>query len=476
MNGRWGQNGAQVGALLVVFAVLLVFGLQFLGVKFGEHHLTYSIVLNNASGVTRGAPVAMAGVKVGTISRIMLDKFRLAKLTVQMEPGFFIPRGSTAEIPASLIGLGETQINIIAPENPGPPLPNGAEITGNHLDPIGTLLPEGKTTVEELTKTLRAVRRLLEGGVGGSLDKTLGSTQDLMQKFGRLADQLRGVVAANQAHLGQAVANAAGAMADIQKATHLAYGLLKNGHLTDQMGGLMKSLTETSEKAGKLVASLDQFVNDAGMRASIQTTLSNTADLTSQGKEIAGSVKTIAKNGETISAEAITLTAKATEVAEEAKNVLKRLEGLADKVGGKLDLVSPPKSPIGTITGEATLSHEIGPSYSRIDYIFIIPIGHEKVYAGIFDAFEANQVNLQLSRPLVPNATLRYGAYAGKPGIGVDYALTPRLGLRSDLFDINNPRFDVRAKYSFGSGFVGWLGYDRLWLKNNLTFGLGFEK
>jgi ABC-type transporter Mla subunit MlaD len=476
MNMRWGSNGAQVGALLVVFAVLLFFGLQFLGLKIGEHHRFYHIILNNASGVTRGAPVAMAGVKVGTISRIDLDKFKSARLTVQMEPGYLIPSGSRAEIPSSLIGLGETQVNIIAPEQLTPPLPPGSDIPGTHLDAVGSLLPEGRETVKELTLTLRAARHLLEGGFGASVEKTLASSQVLMAKFGRVADQLQGVIASNRGQLSGALASASAAMADIQKAAGMATGLLQKGHFSEQLTGLMQSLTATSEKAGKLVASLDGFVNDQGMRQALNKTLSNTADLTAQGKEIAGSFKTIAANGETVSAEAITLTKRATEVADEAKTLLSKLEALVNKVGNKLDLVSPPKNPVGTITGEGDLVHEISPGYSRIDYNFIIPIGKEKVYAGVFDAFEANQLNLQLSRPLIPGATLRYGAYAGKAGLGVDYKLASRVGLRGDLFDINNPRFDLRAKYDFGGGFVGWLGYDRLWLKNNLTFGIGFQK
>jgi hypothetical protein len=48
--------------------------------------------------------------------------------------------------------------------------------------------------------------------------------------------------------------------------------------------------------------------------------------------------------------------------------------------------------------------------------------------------------------------------------------------LRGDLFDINNPRADLRARFDLGGGFYGWLGASQVFKRNAVTVGVGFRK
>ena len=70
----------------------------------------------------------------------------------------------------------------------------------------------------------------------------------------------------------------------------------------------------------------------------------------------------------------------------------------------------------------------------------------------------------------------RYGIYASKPGVGVDFQLSRNLKLKGDLYDINDPRLDLGVLYEFRDGLLGWLGVNRLFDRNAIFVGLGFRR
>ena len=60
--------------------------------------------------------------------------------------------------------------------------------------------------------------------------------------------------------------------------------------------------------------------------------------------------------------------------------------------------------------------------------------------------------------------------------MGVEYRLAPALSLRGGLYDINELRGDIRARYEFGNGLYGFVGVNRLFNQNAPTIGIGFRK
>jgi hypothetical protein len=95
---------------------------------------------------------------------------------------------------------------------------------------------------------------------------------------------------------------------------------------------------------------------------------------------------------------------------------------------------------------------------------------------GMWDAFESNKLIAQVGRDAGGGLSYRYGIFAAKPGIGVDYRLANGFGLRADLFDMNDPRFDLRARFELGRGLYGWLGVSRMFDDNDPTIGIGVQK
>ena len=127
------------------------------------------------------------------------------------------------------------------------------------------------------------------------------------------------------------------------------------------------------------------------------------------------------------------------------------------------------------IESSIDLLRQTEPNRFRTDVGVKVDLKDFDIHVGLWDAFESNRINAQIAKPFSLNGEYRYGIYASKPGVGVDYRVASGLYLRGDLFDINNPRFDLRARYEFGNGFYGWLGVDSVFKKNAPTIGVGIR-
>jgi phospholipid/cholesterol/gamma-HCH transport system substrate-binding protein len=147
------------------------------------------------------------------------------------------------------------------------------------------------------------------------------------------------------------------------------------------------------------------------------------------------------------------------------------------KVVEKLDGASSAGSTLSSIQTRFDLMGTSEPKRARTDFTAIFPQSNgDSFQLGLFDAFEGNKFTAQIGRKIDDNLGIRYGVFASKPGLGVDYSLGSRLSLRGDLFSLNDPRLDLRFRYDFGKGVIGWFGMDRAFKDNAPLIGLGIAR
>ena len=185
-------------------------------------------------------------------------------------------------------------------------------------------------------------------------------------------------------------------------------------------------------------------------------------------------------NAKELSANLSALTAKSQDLPDKLGKVLDRAAELEERLGGLVDKVGSvvggkPKG-LPPVTTQIDLMRETDPGHWRTDLNATVPLSDGFVTFGLWDAFERNRVNLQLGRNVAPGLDYRYGVYAGRPAVGVDYRLAPRLSFRGDLWDINDPRLDTRLRYDLGGGLIGWLGADRVFHDTAFTIGIGVRR
>ena len=472
------QGAAKVGLLVLVFVALLYGAYAILGrtLSRGAYN-TYYADFADAGGASEGAKVLMAGVQVGSVSKVVLVSPRLARVTLEIQKEVSVPQGSQAVIPTALIGLGDNSIQITPPEKPAPGnLPPGSTLVGVRTGALDNILPNTKETVAEVNKTLAATRKLLEDtDLKKKVTMLLDTSNKTLEQFKVLAGHTDAVLAQSTPSIKNAMRDATLTMAEIRRGTVMLTKLIEEGKFQGKALALLDKLNKSASDADTLVRNINSYVADADMKQSIKATAANAATVSDSATRIAASGEKIAANGEKIaengvvmSQKAIELETKASDLLEDVKKAVGNITGFFNKGTGKPSL---PK-----LTVNMDLLRETRPNHWRTDIGAKVGIGDSNLHLGIFDAFESNKLVAQIGKPLGPNGEYRYGIYASKPGVGVDYRLAPRLFLRGDLFDINSPRFDLRARYEFGNGFVGWLGVEKILDKNAPTIGVGFRK
>jgi len=482
------QSAAKVGFLLVVFVVLLFGGYAVLGHSvFAQPKLQYLADMEDAAGTTEGTPVLMAGVTVGTVSKVALLGPKVARMTLELKHDTKVPAGTEVVISPSLTGLGQSPVNLVPPEIPTGALASTAvPLKGHKANPLDSFLPNSKETVGELTRTITAVRKLLEDQkLRGRIDSLMASTNVTIDKFGKLAGTFDSTLAANQAHINEAISAATKAVVNVQQMTSTFSKYLAEGKLQKNAETILTRMQTIEKHTDDLVLNLSKLVNDPKLREPAGKIAQNVADITNTGKKIAANADEMTKNGAeiskngieisknvaVISQKAIGLTDKANEIASNAVDIEHQLKGVLDKVGGFFG--HAPSAPNFKLGSEIDLMRQNDPGHWRTDITFNTPLPDGVLYAGIYDAFETNKLTIQVGKPVGLSAMFRYGIYASKPGFGVDYSLAKRISLRADAWDINNPQLAVRARYDFGGGFAGWLGVDSVFHNNTPTIGFG---
>ncbi|MBN9500272.1 MAG: hypothetical protein BGO01_03780 [Armatimonadetes bacterium 55-13] len=470
------QGAAKVGALVVVFVILLYGAFMILGNDLlGPKKVTYYAEFTDAGGVTAGSQVQMAGVKIGKVSEVSLIGPTTARLKLEVPQDVKIPAGSTATIPTALIGLGDKAVMIVPPAQPTGYLMAGETLKGVKTGALDGILPNPEATVTELNKTLAATRKLLEDQqLKGKLVSLLDSSNKTAENFGKLAGRLDLMLAQSNPKIQTALSAATETMVEVRKGTAMLTEILKSGKFQNEALALLEKLNQSAEGANKIISDVQALTGDPEMKASLKKTADNVATMSDSGVKMAKSGEKIAKDGETISANAITMSDKAIEIETKASALLDEVQKAVDNIKGFFEKGGA-KVNVPKVETTIDLTRNSYDNDFQTDINAKVNFNSWNLNVGLWDAFESNKINAQISKSFSSKGEYRYGIYASKPGLGVDYRVAPGLYLRGDLFDLNSPRFDLRARYEFGKGFYGWIGVDKVFDRNAPMIGFGIR-
>ncbi len=492
-------NAAKVGAIFVVFLGLLFATYAALGQRlFAQKKVEYKITFADADGITPGTKVLMAGVEVGLVQEVKLLSPTLAQATFTADPATKIPQGTKAVLPASLVGLGESSVDLVAPPiAPGqtyPSLSAGATIPGSKAGPLDTILPDGKEqigeTLKEVTATIRATRKLLEDQALLNRTKSLLNSVDIAtQNAGRIAGRVDTLLVRNDARINNTFATLSKTVRNVERATNEVARFAESGQLQGDVKGLFRELKTTTAQARGLLVEFQGLVGDPKLQADIKRTTGNVADasgsaatIAKTSEETARSAANIAKTAEGIATDGKQITAKLIDLTERANIVADRAIRIEEQIGNILGRFGGNRKPgepgkglsLPPVSVRLDVMGETDPEHTRADIYLDVPLGKQNLSIGFYDAFESNRLIAQLGHPFGAGQ-FRYGLFAGKPGIGVDYPLGSQLSFRGDVWGLNDPRLDLRFRVRIADGFYGWAGADRVFRDNAPTFGFGIS-
>jgi phospholipid/cholesterol/gamma-HCH transport system substrate-binding protein len=463
----------KVGLLIIVFAALVYGAYVVIGGPFAERN-TYVIYAEFAdvAGLTSGSRVTMAGVSIGSVSAVELVDPHTARATLTLNRKYRVPVGSVAQLPTSLLLPADMRVEILPPTKPERYVPAGGTIRGERAMSLADLLPEGTKTLHAVQESLNALTAILKDQEYETRLKSILANADATSaQIALLSDRLNRFADENEALLAQIIQDAASATSDVRTAVAHATELITDPQWKSRAEVLLDSMQDTMDRAEQVVQSVDDLVNDPVLRQNLEATMANSEQITATGVEIAATGKEIAANVEVFTDKANRLADDAAEIADEAKRLLSRL----NEIVGEVPTIRAPKFAQPKITLDFLRNTDA--DLFRTDVYVTYPLAADSlIVGGVYDATESNKINLQYGARSGERLWTRYGLYASKPGVGVDFLLSPRLALRAELFDPNDASFNIRTLMRIGPQWGAFVGFDRLFEDNAFVFGVSLER
>ena len=125
----------------------------------------------------------------------------------------------------------------------------------------------------------------------------------------------------------------------------------------------------------------------------------------------------------------------------------------------------------------ANISEKMSPERFRLDIEARTSIGKNSILnMGLYDLGQDTRLTLQAGQKSMDgNLLTRYGLYASKLGVGMEYNLSPNTQIRGDIYDTLHPRLDFRTLFRVNNNAFVWLGADGLGRHTSPILGVQYK-
>ncbi|OBQ54213.1 MCE family protein [Tamlana sp. s12] len=206
-------------AILVIIGIILfVFGFNFLkGHNLLDGSKSYYTEFSNVEGLVPSTPVTISGLSVGKVANITFKDDGSANLVVELviDNDFKFSKNSVAELYDTGL-LGGKAIAIIPAPDGGENAKSGDVLKSRVKEGLVDLVGEKLAPIQEQAKNMITNANVLIGGLNEVLDKegkenlkkSLADLSTTMNDLKKTSHSLNQIVAGNQEHLDNVLANA----------------------------------------------------------------------------------------------------------------------------------------------------------------------------------------------------------------------------------------------------------------------------
>lgn len=175
----------RIGLASILALCLLVYGINYLkGIRLFHPTSYFFVKYNNIQGLSKSSPVFADGFKVGLVSDIIYDYEHPGNVVVEVEldTHMRIPKGSTAEISADM--LGSVKMNLLLATNPRESHAIGDTIPGissnGLMDKVAAVLPTINNMLPKLDSILVSLNTILgDENIPATLKSVRNTTANL---------------------------------------------------------------------------------------------------------------------------------------------------------------------------------------------------------------------------------------------------------------------------------------------------------
>ncbi|MFH1673963.1 MAG: MlaD family protein [Pseudomonadota bacterium] len=295
---------AKVGIFVFIGLMILAYMSMRVGkYEFGKKGYELHVYFDSAAGLTKDAAVQIAGVEVGTVGAITLDKGK-ANVTLLIKHGIEIGKDAEAAIRTRGM-LGDKYVELILGAQKEPVLKDGDQIsrTTSAAD-IDRLLNQ----LSEIGEDVKKVSHSLAGAVGGEkgkrslqiivdnlreLTETLSRTvkdnnekvNEMITNLTQFSKDLREVSSTNREYLNEIVANVRETSIDLEeviakvnKGKGTIGKLVNEDETVERLNDSLGSLKEISNKINNGQGTIGKLVNEDDTVEKLNETLTSIND------------------------------------------------------------------------------------------------------------------------------------------------------------------------------------------------------
>ena len=392
-------------------------------------------VFDDSLGLIEGSTVTMAGVKVGRVETITLDKEQRAVVRIKINPEYRIPEGSIFVLRVGLL-VGEKTVDIVPNREAEKYLRPGAGVVGEVPIRMEDILPQAKQLVANLSEASESLKSVLaDREFQERIKRSLANIERATASLDRTMYVVENSVTGQQDEVRAIVSNVQLASGSLRDLMGELERFAEQGRLQKSVGETLASAQRAAASLERTATSIEQLATAPGFQEDIRQTAAEARTAVGEAREVISRFGRIFGRGARLKAEIPTRQTS--------------LEGLLRPDEGRF---------------RATLSATI-------------PLeGDNFLNVGAYDIGAGNKLILQPGQAINPRADFRYGIYASRLGLGLDYALSSRSFASLNLYDSYEPRLDVQAGYSLSDNFGVLLGMDDLFDDNKFTLGVRLTK
>ncbi len=428
----------RVGIITVLGIALLIAGIGFLrgGFEIRDRGYDIYILTANAGGMTVGAPVQMAGIEIGRVTRLDLTPQRQARITVRIRPGVTIPTGSRFAIATTGL-LGDRYIHITPEPADTPPIAPGTIVTAATPLSIDELFDRVVAVARRAEDALNNVNRLIgDPALGTGLSETVRNARDATAVMRKAAENIERTtrtldrsVSSVSADVPQITEQLKLMATDLAETADAAKELVRDAAADGETARQVRSTVASIERAA---AGIDRMVRD--LRGVIN-------------EQEVGKVRASLDEARAAITEARGTITEVRQAVGEGRAVIGRVGTVVDRV----QKIVPEKLEFPDLRTTVRLEYSLWYDSQRFGHDVNFTMLPEAPTSYIFALREiggANRIGLQVGNRLADNLRVRYGLIDGFLGIGLDYRGSPSLSYALDLYNINQVTLNLYARYA----------------------------
>ncbi|HNX93703.1 MAG TPA: MlaD family protein [Holophaga sp.] len=460
--------GAFFLASLVVLGIL-IFRTQKIDFFGKKSERDFALEFKQVAGLTQQGKVLVAGVKVGSVQEIRLERSR-ARVVISVDPA--VPIYSDASATLSSIGiLGEKYVDLDPGHPESGPLANRSLIASKEGVGLDSLME----TLAAIGKDVKGITQALNESIGGEAGRQ--KLDEIVDNIRVLTGEFRAMAQENHGAINETMANAAAVSAELRDR------LPKLAQQFEDLGrNLNGMVNDTRPEVKGLVVDVRKLAQN------FQTTSENIRSITDKVNKGEGTIGKLLNDEATVQ-KINTAVDNVNELLGGIKNMELRLDmggaqwtkrgdsqtGLGIEIAPRKDYwysIGLSSTPDGKISESTRAS-------GAIDPVTGLPTGAlDKTRFVTTD--QAFTVSAEFAKRLGEHFVLHGGIIDGKGGAGAEYrAMDDRFRLGALAYDFTkrddkpNPRYRVTSSFQFWKGLYVQAGVQDIGNRELRTFFAG---